>query len=107
MPEVISEDASDEVLASAIRKLQAQGVGQVIVSLGAEGAAVAASALSVTKLGFQGIALTRCGRYVILYLLVPENNTYNFIRCGRTAHIDSIHDVGFLFAAGYRDFLES
>jgi ribokinase len=40
MPEVISEDASDEVLASAIQKLQAQGVGQVIVTLGEEGAAI-------------------------------------------------------------------
>jgi ribokinase len=40
MPEVSSELAGDDVLASAIRKLQAQGVDRVIVTLGAEGAAI-------------------------------------------------------------------
>jgi ribokinase len=40
MPEVNSDNASDEVLAAAISKLQDQGVGQVIVTLGASGAAI-------------------------------------------------------------------
>lgn len=40
MPEVSSEDASDDVLACAMNKLLAQGIGHVIVTLGAKGAAI-------------------------------------------------------------------
>jgi ribokinase len=40
MPEVDDEDVSDEVLAAAIMKLQGLGAGQIIVTLGASGAAM-------------------------------------------------------------------